>query len=207
MKNPIILPLYVLSVALLVPASLSAQEFLLYEPKPVAEAKVPSSPDQGVLVQRVEVKRGDTLKKISRQHLGVGSWFPQVLLFNTIKNPDLIYPGQRLLVPVRHGRHTKVAKSAKRFRTHHAARRTVACPTPAEQVKTAPRVLAPAPVRPAVNLGEQEHFQQAKRAYLNGQYQKALDLFDAFLRKFPNSGLAADASLYRADSLYRLSAQ
>jgi TolA-binding protein len=197
-----------LLMALLVPALLSAQEFLLYKPNPVSEAKVPASPDQGVLVQRVKVKRGDTLKKISRQHLGVSSWFPQVLLFNTIHNPDLIRPGQRLLVPVRPGHGVAVAKSGKRGRKHHAVRRESTCPKPAEQAKAQPQTFAPAaPSRAAATLGEQENFQQAKRAYLNGQYQKSLDLFDTFLRKFPNSDLAADAALYRADCLYRLSGQ
>ena len=179
----------------------SAEEFLLYSPKAGAGDDVPSSPDQGVLVKKVTVKRGDTLAKLSRKHIGVAKWFPQILVFNSIANPDLIHIGDQLLIPVRPRRAGSVKKSARGKRPH--ARQS-------QSQSQSPR-LAPSAERPVseekrpVPSDEQKSYRRAKQAYLDGKYQKALDLFTAFLRKNPDSQLAADASLYRAESLLRLS--
>lgn len=63
----------------------------------------------GVLVQDVSVQKGDTLYAISRKFSGHGSYYPQILLFNDIKNPNLIYPGNVFKVPV--SRHTVPVQS------------------------------------------------------------------------------------------------
>jgi hypothetical protein len=76
-----------------------SQQQYLYAPRPVAaEEKVRK--EDGILVQEVPVKKGDTLSRISRRFSGHGSYFPQILLFNDIKNPDRIYTGTTLKIPV-----------------------------------------------------------------------------------------------------------
>ncbi len=75
------------------------QQYYLYAPHPVASDQKNDSQD-GVLVKEIEVQRGDTLFGLSRKYSGHGMYFPQILLFNSIKNPNLIYPGKSLKVPV-----------------------------------------------------------------------------------------------------------
>ena len=196
MNKAILLTLFGLLMLPVTSVPLSAEEFLLYSPKPVATDEVPNAPDQGVLVKRVTVKRGDTLAKLSRKHIGVARWFPQILVFNSIANPDLIHIGDQLLIPVRPRRAAPMKKTAKGKRPHAAPSQSPRL-TPAESPVSEGK-------RPVLS-DEHEKYRQAKRAYLDGEYQKALDLFSAFLSKNPHSQLAADASLYRAESLLRLS--
>ncbi|QXE89315.1 LysM peptidoglycan-binding domain-containing protein [Geomonas subterranea] len=166
-----------------------AEEMLLYTPKETTGADAPASPREGVLVRTVTVKRGDTLAKLSRKHIGVSDYFPQMLVFNRIKNPDLIHPGEKLLVPVPPGRPGKT-----KTRSSHAGRRTAAKQaTPGEST----------PAKP----GEQDLFQMGQRAYLGHDYREALARFNDFLRAFPRSRFAADASLYRADCFLHLSGE
>jgi hypothetical protein len=197
MNRATLLTLFCL-VAAFASAPSGAEEFLLYTPKPAAVERAPSSPEQGVLVRKVTVKPGDTLKTLSRKNIGMADWFPQVLLFNTIKNPDLIQPGQKLLVPVS-ARHTAAGKKPVQTKVPQVAK---ASPTrhrhSAEPSGSRKRHLS---------LDERERYQYAKRAYLNGQYHDALDLFSGFLRRFSQSKFAADASLYRADCFLRLSGE
>ncbi|QVW35063.1 LysM peptidoglycan-binding domain-containing protein [Geobacter sulfurreducens] len=81
-------------------ASLAAGgEYLLYTPG-ASEGSRPSGPDEGVLVKSITVQKGDTLYSLSRKYNGKGGYYPQILLFNEIKNPDLIYAGNKLMVPV-----------------------------------------------------------------------------------------------------------
>lgn len=82
----------------LVPAAWS-QQFFLYAPKPASPDEKVQKKD-GVLVQEVPVQKGDTLSGLSRKFSGHGSYFSQILLFNDIKNPNLIYAGKTLRVPV-----------------------------------------------------------------------------------------------------------
>lgn len=76
------------------------QQYLLYSPQPVTSEQRSSSPD-GILVQEIEIQKGDTLSALSRKYSGRGIYYPQILLFNSIKNPDLIYAGDTLRVPVK----------------------------------------------------------------------------------------------------------
>ena len=204
MKSATLLAVSCLFTALVAPALSHGEDYLLYAPKPASGDQLPDSPEQGVLVRRVTIKRGDTLSRLSRQHTGVASWFPQALLFNTISNPDLIYTGDSLLIPVRPGRR----KSAKKpTRTQASARPATSRPS-LQQKSAAPSAPVAGPVkaetRPAL-ADEQQLYQQAKRAYLVADYTKSLELFGDFLRRYPQSRLAADASLYQADCLLRLS--
>lgn len=79
-----------------------AQQYYLYEPK-----QVPSGTDvkdgRGVLVKEIPVQSGNTLYGISRKYSGHGMYYPQILLFNNIKNPNLIHVGDTLKVPLPKG--------------------------------------------------------------------------------------------------------
>lgn len=73
----------------------------LYAPQPVTSGQTPPSQD-GILVQEIEIQKGDTLSALSRKFSGHGTYYPQILLFNSIKNPNLIYAGDTLKVPLSH---------------------------------------------------------------------------------------------------------
>ena len=75
------------------------QKYLLYTPQPAPSGQKTSA-QEGILVQEVEIQKGDTLFDLSRKFSGHGMYFPQILLFNSIKNPNLIYAGKTLKVPV-----------------------------------------------------------------------------------------------------------
>ena len=45
------------------------------------------------------VKKGDCLWNICKKHYGSGSKYKEVAKANNIKNPDLIYPGQKIRLP------------------------------------------------------------------------------------------------------------
>ena len=230
MNKATLLTLPCLLATLLTPVLSCGEDFLLYTPKPAEGGQAPASPDQGIMVRSLTVKRGDTLAKLSKKYIGRASWYPQVLLFNSIKNPDLIITGDKLLVPVPSGqaaaseqKGTPEKKHAKGKR-HHGRRRaaprhrgvakTEAVGQGAAQPETSQReTVRPETAKPkksqklAATSKEQESYLQAKLAYLAGDYQKSLTLFTEYLRKYPNSAAAADASLYRADCLMHLSGQ
>jgi LysM repeat protein len=86
-----------LVVAMVLPAW--GQQYLLYAPQPVPQGQKGAAQD-GILVQEIEVQKGDTLFGISRKFSGHGMYYPQILLFNSIKNPNRIYPGLTLKIPV-----------------------------------------------------------------------------------------------------------
>jgi len=75
------------------------QQYFLYSPKPVTSEESKQTGDS-VLVREVAVQSGDTLYRISRRFSGHGMYYPQILLFNDIKNPNLIHTGDTLKVPV-----------------------------------------------------------------------------------------------------------
>ena len=75
------------------------QQYLLYTPQPVTSGQKTSS-QEGVLVQEIVIQKGDTLYGLSSKFSGRGMYFSQILLFNSIKNPNLIYTGNTLRVPV-----------------------------------------------------------------------------------------------------------
>jgi LysM repeat protein len=88
-------------IALIIFMALPAwgQQYLLYTPQPVTPGQKPSSQD-GILVQKIVIQKGDTLYALSRKFSGRGMYYPQILLFNSIKNPNLIYTGNTLKIPV-----------------------------------------------------------------------------------------------------------
>lgn len=63
--------------------------------------KPPTPPGRPAKPPRIHVvKRGDTLWAIARKFYGNGALYPRIAKANKfIRNPNLIYPGQRLVIP------------------------------------------------------------------------------------------------------------
>ena len=179
----------------LLPAAASADEFVLYAPTKVASGRQPASPAEGVLTRSVTVRPGDTLKRLSRRYGGRASYFPQILLFNQIGNPDLIRVGDRLLVPVARSEKSDRSRTRGKALGHHGRKRQVRSHRDAHTRQPA--------AGPVANTG-QAQFGRGVRAYKRGEYRRAIEIFDAFLARHADSPLAADATLYRADSYLRL---
>ncbi|MSN25385.1 MAG: LysM peptidoglycan-binding domain-containing protein [Geobacter sp.] len=250
----------------------SQQEYL-YEPKPVAADSKTDSGD-GVLVREVPVKKGDTLYDISKKFSGHGIYYPQILLFNDIKNPDLIYTGDTLRIPLPKEGATESATPAKHKhskKSKHSSRppKKVSSKTVGRSLKAHSNVttarkssdtltelslselkrmenkkgkpgannsksagvsrkkVVEADSQPVNKQGEattgnnvetlnsrpisiaaipgQKLFDNAVKSYKQNDYRAALELFDKFLTENPNSPIAADASLYKAECYLKLS--
>jgi hypothetical protein len=195
-----------------------SQQLYLYSPKPVsAEERVQNN---DLLVQEVSVKKGDTLYGISRIFSGHGAYYSQILLFNDIKNPNMIYPGNILKVPVsrksatvnsldvlmpqpqsavpsvgpvKTGFSTAPKRSTVAEEKKRDLKQAAVSPAP-KQAKTAKR-----PPAKTEATSEQRLFERAIKAYRQDDYRGALELFDRFLADYPLSALAADANLYKAE--------
>jgi len=191
-----------------------SQQQYLYAPRPLAAGETVRKSD-GVLVQEVAVKKGDTLSALSRTFSGRGSYYPQILLFNDIKNPNRIYTGDVLRVPVSRRAVTGQAAGApsaagltkgaakaekKRARKHTAA-------APARRHTRHAQQQPAAAAASASTSAEQRLFERAIKAYRQDNYRTALQLFDRFLAAYPASALAADASLYKAECYLKQSSR
>jgi LysM repeat protein len=179
-------------VITLVCAALSAgaDEYHLYRPEKVQSKNIPPLGD-GVLTRTIVIRKGDTLSRLSRRYGGRGSFFPQILLFNRIKNPDLIYAGDLLRVPVtgQEGGPGQIGGKSPSARKGSAAlgkRRTLSAPA-------------------ASGRAGQHLFKRGVRAFDKGNYRLALDIFDDYLTSYPNSTDAPEAALYKADCYMKLS--
>ncbi|MBT0653407.1 LysM peptidoglycan-binding domain-containing protein [Geomobilimonas luticola] len=206
--------------------AIAGDEYNLYTPHKVASGQAPSSPEEGVLTRTITIRRGDTLWGLSRKYTGAGSYYPQILPFNVIENPDLIYAGASLQVPVARGtsaeasvkpvkavqppkgtkatkaRHTATARKEKQHEGGEKAAAAVHTPAIVAPAVPAARTVSPAA---ASESGSQRDYQRAVTIYKKGEYREALDAFDAFLARHPDSPLAPDATLYRADCYMKLS--
>jgi len=212
----------ILLLVTLLPLVAESSEYQLFSPSPQEGELLLPERGKGVLVRRITIKPGDTLSRISRKFSGRGSWFPQILLFNDIKNPDLIIAGNELLVPVsKKGSVDKTPDTVEKIPT--PAIKTPAVKVKPEGVKTA-RPVVPAkkkqrkspvdvkqkkqlPVEQPNSKEEQESYASAISAYRKEEYKKALSLFSRFLELYPSSALAPDASFYKAECLFKLSGQ
>jgi len=95
------------------PLPASGEQYYLYESKAITDGEKGGGKDNGVLVVEVPVEKGDTLYTISRKFSGRGTYYPQILLFNKIENPDMIYAGNTLKVPVTKGENRTKSAPAK----------------------------------------------------------------------------------------------
>jgi nucleoid-associated protein YgaU len=61
-----------------------------------------SAPQQQAKVEYYTIERGDTLSAIAQRFLGKASDYPKIFEANreVIKDPDLIYPGQKIRIPL-----------------------------------------------------------------------------------------------------------
>jgi len=173
-------------LSLLLTSPVWGQDYL-YQPRPLAQDERPAA-DDGVLVREVQVKKGDTLSHISKRFSGRGAYYPQILLFNRIKNPNLIYPGDLLRVPVSGQRAIQAT--------------SVAPQQPAANAK--PAVPAARPKRAATagtaqETREQADYNRALGAFTRGDCGEAVALFDRFIAVYPQSPLLPEATLNRAE--------
>lgn len=162
MKKATLLTLPCLIATLAAPAVSGGEEFLLYTPKPAEADQAPAKPEEGVLVRNITIKRGDTLSGLSQKFLGRGSWFPELLVFNSIKNPDLIYTGATLRVPVPPEQGAAVDKEAAaeqkpatRGKRHHGKRGAAQKQHAAPVAKAKPEAAQPEPPRTAPEASAQ----------------------------------------------------
>ena len=185
-----------------------SQQYYIYTPKPVAAEEKVQKKD-GVLVQEVPVKKGDTLSRISRRFSGRASYFPQILLFNEIKNPDLIYTGTTLRIPVSRSSATGQAPQSPVQSKMKGV--PSAGPVPGStsaDLKKGTAVKEKKRVQKRTSAAsEQRQFERAVKVYRQNDYPRAVELFDRFLADYPTSALAADASLYKAECYLKQSNQ
>ena len=66
-----------------------------------AEVEAPAATAEEEKVTYYEIQKGDTLWAIAAKHLGNGSKYTEIFEANreVIKDPDLIYPGQKIRIP------------------------------------------------------------------------------------------------------------
>ena len=140
--------LIVLILAMALPAR--GQEYFLYTPQPVAPGAA-VQPQGGILVKNVAIQKGDTLMGISRKFSGHATYYPQILLFNSIENPNLIYTGKVLKVPVTNNEsHTSEQSEPKALDGSHKKKATGGKKTPV-------KVEAQLPVQPAAKPSPLSH--------------------------------------------------
>ncbi|SNB47549.1 LysM peptidoglycan-binding domain-containing protein [Geobacter sp. DSM 9736] len=184
----------------LVSASYAAEgDYYLYAPRKADPAEV-SAGETAVLVREIVIRKGDTLRAISLEQIGRAAYFPQILLFNDIRNPDLIYEGKALRVPVR-----KVAEKNELKRGGNGKKRGR---QPARKGKAGPAIKERRAAGAEDILRrdqEQALFDRAAAAYRNGSCREVLPLLEQFLSKFPRSKHVPDAMFYRADCYLKLS--
>lgn len=205
----------------------------LYSPKPVGPEEQ-SQAKEDILVREVPVEKGDTLSGISRRFSGHGSYYPQILLFNNIKNPNLIYAGSTLRVPVGKGGAAESSEAASVPSVRKKSGRHIGKKKAEVRKKGAlerhKRVGSERQLRGKQPLGEERAraarntpgassapstgeeagrklFAQAVNFYRQNDFRTALELFDRFLTANPGSPLAADASLYKAECYLKLANQ
>jgi TolA-binding protein len=211
----------VIAVAMVVTGAVTVAaaggEYLLYAPQQVESPRIPDNTADGILVKSITINRGDTLTKLSKRYSGKGTYFPQILLFNSIKNPDLIYADKKLLVPVTRRNaidaHPAAKACVKRTRPSTGVKRVrrvkpsaaIKRAKPSAGVPHADRILSRAPARDNRQQFEQKLFDRGMAAFNSGNFREALDHFDELLKTAPESPLAADATLYRAECYMKLS--
>ena len=171
-----------------VPAS-AVEGDLIYRPEP-ATGTFPATPDEGILVRTITIRRGDTLSRLAKQIAGKGYYYPQILLFNDIKNPNLIFAGDTLRLPVSHP--TPVAEQL---------------PTPSPQESRQKQQNGKHTVEAVVPTSTtgQQLFDRGMVQFRKGRYRAALALLDRYLREYPDSPHAADATFYRGECYLNLS--
>jgi LysM repeat protein len=174
-------------------------DYYLYKPEKVHTQKIPT-PGEGVLTKTITIRRGDTLSKLSRKFSGRSAFFPQILLFNRIKNPDLIYAGAQLSIPL-----TRSAALAGEAGEENYNEAETKKPSTRRHAKTHDKLTTSAP---SSNDRAGHHlYKRGVAAFAGGHYHNALNIFNEFLATYPNSPDAAEATLYQAECYMKLSGE
>lgn len=121
------------------PLSAWGQQYYLYEPRPLA-AEEKGGGKNGILTTELSIQKGDTLYDISRKFSGRGMYYPQILLFNKIKNPNMIYSGSTLRIPITRDQMVEKSASAKKRAAKLEKIEKAAEPVAAEPASSNPRV-------------------------------------------------------------------
>ncbi|MDK9717968.1 MAG: LysM peptidoglycan-binding domain-containing protein [Trichlorobacter sp.] len=167
----------------------------LYSPQPFnGEA------GEGVLVREVTVKKGDNLSRISKKYSGRDYYYPQILLFNEIKNPHWIQIGQVLRVPVSR-------KVAAKYGQQSAGEKPEQKSLAHELTVDVPKKRSEKQRPPAGAQGEYNAYNRGLEAYKKGDCEAAIALFDQFISRYPSSALLPEATLNRAECYLKLSAK
>ncbi len=110
---------------------------------------------------RYKIKSGDTLWSIAREHLGHGTQWPRIWRYNNrrdviremghgIPDPDLIYAGRTILIPILPGQRPAVGSGPHQPTPSHMPVPSTALRPPAPSTPPAPpRTPSPQPIRPA----------------------------------------------------------
>jgi TolA-binding protein len=187
------------------PAATAAEEYQLYTPASTTASSPPADPAKGILTKTVTIQPGDTLSKISRAHSGRSSYFPQILLFNSIKNADKIRAGAQIRVPV-----TRVSvqeakpgvrKGGVKGVSHRARKVVMKGDKPRHVRKGGGQASKAKADRQGkqTSTAEDELYARGVVLFKKGAYEKAAAVFEQFLSSYPGSRRAADAALYKAD--------
>ena len=195
--------------------------YYLYTPTALTLEQTRTKGEDDVAVREITVVKGDSLYRISRRTSGRGMYYPQILLFNKIANPNLIYPGQVLRVPFTSKAAISISsgQSSAPLTTPALATPPEPAPAPTSRAtmpqpaatppQTPPTVNAAPISSPAIidNTAEQALFAKGVRAYKADKCRQAITAFDQFLNRYADSALAADATLYRADCYLKLGSE
>ncbi len=167
------------------------EEYQLYKPAKVQKQSIPL-PGEGVLTKTITVQKGDTLKKLSHRYIGRSSFFPQILLFNRIKDPDLIMVGAQLQIPLARQENpaAKTGPEKKKRRAVHKGALSHEMRSPS--------------ARHFYGKGEARLFRRGVKAFRAGQYRQAIEIYDRYLATYPDSPNAADVMLRRAECYEKL---
>jgi len=170
-------------------------EYFHYLPSPLETETTPTRED-GILVKKITIRRGDTLSNLSRHYAGKGYYYPQILLFNKISNPNRIFAGRELLVPVSSSvSRRKPAHTSSGMTRGSNLREAIQGPSGTESRENKKRP----------SHAERRLYKRAVALLEREEYHRALNDFSLFLKKYPDSPLSPDAHLHRADCYLRLS--
>lgn len=174
-------------------------ENYIYTPVKANDSSVSSAPGS-ILTTEITIEKGDTLYSLARKHIGKGIYYPQILLFNEIKDPNLIYAGTLVRIPIKTNSISSQGDDKTEEKPHNLK--------PIVPVKRAGRASAEKPVIKVNSVKadtDSDLYSLAVAAYKRGDCESAAPLFERFLNTFKDSPFAADAALYKADCYLKLS--
>ena len=188
-----------ITLACAISSAAFCDDYYLYKPEKVREQNIPT-PGEGVLTKTITIHKGDTLSRLSRKFSGRSAFFSQILLFNRIKDPDLIYAGAQLRVPL-----SRSVVTTGEAREENPRETKVKRPSARKHANKHGKLTTSAPA--GYDRAEQRLYKRGVAAFAAGHYHKALDVFNEFLATYPNSPDAAEAALYQAECYMKLSGE